>query len=95
MKNLKVWGGNLFVRGKQMAAVVATATKTQAATLLGVSYNHFRECWQETGNEKSLEAALSKPGVVFVSEMLNYEYQELTEYRAKLDKEKLNGTNSR
>jgi len=54
------------VNGNQQArCIVATTSMKQAAALLGVSYSHFREYGNQTGNAEEIKLAESSPGAVF------------------------------
>jgi hypothetical protein len=67
MRSLRVYGGNLIVRGKDCRAIVATATKRGAAELFGVSVGHFNTWFTESFNEKENEVAKNTPETVFVN----------------------------
>lgn len=67
MAKLKVFGGYIFVNGKQVRAIVAATSQKEAAGLTRESAKSIATHWPETGNEIEIETALSKPGVVFVS----------------------------
>lgn len=62
---IKVFGGLIFLGGKQVRTIVAAKTKKRAAELLKISTYELNTWWSETGNEKELETALSSPETVF------------------------------
>lgn len=62
MKKLKVWGGSASGMYRE---IVATKTKKKAIELFGVSYSRFKDYYCETGNEKEIAIATSKPNTVF------------------------------
>jgi len=65
---LKVWGGLIFVNGKQVRTIVATKYKKDAISLFDyMSIHEFNNYWCETGNDIELKVALSKPNTVFVA----------------------------
>lgn len=61
---MKVYGGILFVQGKQARGIVAGSQK-RVAELTGMSLHHIRDYWAETRNKLELETALAEPGVLF------------------------------
>lgn len=65
---LKVFGGLIIHKGKQVRTIVATTSQQKAADLVGVSVGHLRDYWSVTGNTVELETALAKPNTVFVSD---------------------------
>ena len=71
MKEYKVYGGLIMVKGKQRRTIIATRTKKRAVELLTpftiISASHFRDYWGETGNKIELSVALAEPEVVFIS----------------------------
>ncbi|MDD4242822.1 MAG: hypothetical protein PHG08_00785 [Bacilli bacterium] len=67
MRELKVWGGTIFVYGKQVRAIVATRTKKRAMYLLGITGSKYFNNWIDTGNEIELQVALEKPETIFIS----------------------------
>jgi hypothetical protein len=79
---MKVWGLVVF-RPKhpladthaQVRAVVAAPSRAEAARLLGVTYGHMRDYGCPTGNEKEIAAAMSRPGIVFISRLQSFELQ--------------------
>lgn len=68
MSKLKVYGGMFDGRNY---LVVAAKNFTEAARAFGVSAHQCRAYGSATRNTAALEAALSKPGTVFV-ESLRY-----------------------
>jgi hypothetical protein len=52
--------------------IVAAHTQKEAATLIGVSLNHFREYAAETGNEIERGVAINKPLTVFWADSREY-----------------------
>ena len=80
MKKYKVWGGEIFIEGKQKRAIVATKTKKEAINLFQVSYHRFINYCCETGNETEIKIALSKPNTVFYTDIYDY---SIKNYREK------------
>ena len=66
MRKLKVYGGNIdgIRRG-----ILAFETKKEAIKILKMSMYEFNLYWGETGNDEEIKIAISKPGVVFVTEI--------------------------
>lgn len=72
MSKLKVYSLNGFrsgVRnpngGHQTDEIVAARSMAEAARLFGTSLHHMRTYGHETGNDRQIEVAMSRPGVVF------------------------------
>jgi hypothetical protein len=75
---LKVFGHTGFVRpeeakklglkdhARQARVVIAAPSKAAAARTLGIKMHYFNSYVCETGNPTEVEAAMSRPGVVFV-----------------------------
>lgn len=63
---MHVYGGNTFVKGKQVRAVVA-CKRSELPDLIGgrASKAYARNYWSMTGNKVEIEVATSKPGVLF------------------------------
>lgn len=72
---LKVYGGNIFVRGVQRRAIVAASSQKEVARIIGCPLYEIREWWCETGNNRELDVALAEPGVVFHAD-LNFAKRE-------------------
>jgi hypothetical protein len=66
-KKLKVYGGYLFHKGKQVSALIATTSKKKASDLTGVTYKTLLDFWSETGNKEDIEFALKFPEQVLVA----------------------------
>lgn len=62
---MKVFGGLVMDKGRQVRTIVAAPSQKKAAKLLGISVSHLREYWPQTGNTVELETALAQPCVVF------------------------------
>lgn len=65
---MKVYGGSIFINGKQVRAIVAAKSKAAAIRFLspyGVSSSYFKGYWCETGNIEELRVGLGTPEVVF------------------------------
>lgn len=70
MREYKVYGGLIMMGKKQRKTILATRTKKKALELLepfGITAGHFRDFWNETGNETELKVALAEPETIFVS----------------------------
>lgn len=72
-KPLKVWGTLIVRHGLpgatshgQIRAVVAVKSRAAAARAFGVGNAYLRDYGSTTNNRKEIEAAMSKPGTVFV-----------------------------
>ena len=65
MKKYKVWGGLIYGNKGAKRTIIATKTKKKAIELLELPYSYFNDYWCETGNEKELKLALSKPETIF------------------------------
>lgn len=64
---MKVYGGLIFVNGKQVRAIVSAKSLKRASELTGVKYNHMRGYWCETGNDIELKIATASPETVFIA----------------------------
>ena len=64
---MKVYGGMIFLKGRQVRTIVATKTKKKARELVDVGVSEFNNYWSETRNEIELDIALAKPNTVFVA----------------------------
>ena len=65
---LKVWGGLVHMgRRGQLRTVVAATSQAKAAEALHCSVSELRGWWSVSGNKDDCEAALSKPGQVFMA----------------------------
>lgn len=74
---LKVYGGIIFVKGKQMRAVVATTSQKRLSEIVKESLYEIRNFWSETGNDAELEIALSKPESVFYKTLDYFQAEEI------------------
>ncbi len=63
---MHVYGGNTFVSGKQVRAVVA-CKRSELPALIGgrASKSYARNYWSMTGNTIEIQVAMSRPGVLF------------------------------
>ena len=78
MAKLKVWDGLMFIKSKQVKAIIATTTKKEAIKLLNMTLYEFNSYWSETGNDISLKTALLKPNTIFIATgTLKYDFKEL------------------
>ena len=64
-RELKVFGGMMIVRGKQLRTIVATTSQKKASELTGESLSYIRSHWAVTGNEIECETALACSENVF------------------------------
>lgn len=63
---MKVYGGIIFVHGKQVRAVVA-CKRSELYTFVGgkAAKAYAKNYWTQTGNSIEVGLALSNPGVLF------------------------------
>ena len=64
MKQPKVYSGSFFMNGNQVRGIMA-GTQAEIAKATGSGVAYIRNYWIETRNEKELEIALKRPGVLF------------------------------
>lgn len=69
-RQLKVWGTCVFIGSMQVRAVVATETKKKAAEMFKITPAVFRAYACQTFNKVELTVALSKPGALFINELM-------------------------
>lgn len=81
MARIKVFGGNLIKRGVQSRFIVATTSIKSVAEITSCSISEIRNYWSETGNEKEISVATSKPGSLFVSVGRSYQNPDYVEYK--------------
>ncbi len=83
---MKVYGGLIFIHGKQRRTIVKAKSQKRAAELLNVSAYQFRNFWCETGNSGELDAAEKhEPETVLVGggpTTTNVEYRPISEVEA-------------
>lgn len=58
---MKVYGGDLFWRGKQWHVVVAANSQRRVAEITGLSLYYIRNWWCETGNDREITQAHRHP----------------------------------
>ena len=90
MAKLKVYGGLLFIAGKQYRTVVAATSRKKAGELVGLTEYDMSQFWNTTGNAAELAIALPNPGVVFCTKdrhAFQGEYTEISEFKAQLLRE--------
>lgn len=70
MFKLKVYSLKIFIRNnetkKQYTAIVATTSKTKAASILGVKLHYLQKYGSEIKLESWYKIAISKPEKIFV-----------------------------
>ena len=67
MAQLKVYSGVMYVRGRQVRALVASTAQTKVAALTGESLSRVSGYWRVTGNTSDIATATAAPETVFVS----------------------------
>lgn len=69
-RKLRVYGGLVYKRGKQVRAIVAVYTLKELATILDMSLYYARTWWGETRNKEELKLALAKPlKIIYLREL--------------------------
>ncbi len=63
---IKVWGVNIFFKGRQRRAIVASSSQKGACDLLDVSRGYLTTYGAVTFNEDEVTLATAGPGTVFV-----------------------------
>lgn len=66
----KVWGGLVFVSGKQVRAIIKARSQKAASEIAGVPLSQFREYWSETGNNVEIGLAVSGEVVILSRDTL-------------------------
>jgi hypothetical protein len=72
-RKLKVYGGNIFVKGAQRRAIVAAFSQAEVARIIGCSLYEIRGWWSQTGNDHELEIALASPRTIFFTDINKHE----------------------
>jgi DNA-binding transcriptional regulator YdaS (Cro superfamily) len=82
VSNLKVYGVSWLGTHRR---VVAAASQSKAASLIGVSPSHMRVYGSETGNAMEIEFAMSEPGAVFETvDLWPKEYRRVQDKQEKV-----------
>lgn len=75
MAELKVYGG-LIHAGRQRRTIVAAKSRAEVCRLTGLSDSQIKGYWSVTGNKAEIDLAMSRPGVVFMSDESGYRFRQ-------------------